>query len=192
MLRFFSHLKPQFQRGNYPPIKEKIFMPNTVTTIYYPRLFDYQEDGSIFANPKYKRGKALRYGAALGTPTSKGHLQAEVYGKRLYVHRIIYEMHNGPIPKGLQIDHVDGNPSNNRIENLRLATNAQNSMNKRPHVNRKCSLPKNVQRNGKGYRAEVRAGGVRHCSKVFKTVEEAEQVAIALRNKLHGEFARHH
>ncbi|WP_077825984.1 HNH endonuclease signature motif containing protein [Escherichia coli] len=28
-------------------------------------------------------------------------------GKRYCVHRIIWEMHNGPIPEGYQIDHID-------------------------------------------------------------------------------------
>lgn len=38
-------------------------------------------------------------------------------------------MHNGPIPKGYQIDHLDHNRYNNRIENLRLVTNQENHRN---------------------------------------------------------------
>jgi hypothetical protein len=36
-------------------------------------------------------------------------------------------INNKPIPDGFQIDHKDGNRSNNRIENLQLITSAQNS-----------------------------------------------------------------
>ena len=36
-------------------------------------------------------------------------------------HRIVWEMHNGVIPEGLSIDHIDRDKQNNRIENLRLA-----------------------------------------------------------------------
>lgn len=45
------------------------------------------------------------------------------------VHRIIWEMTNGDIPDGLFIDHINGDRSDNRIDNLRLVTKLGNSMN---------------------------------------------------------------
>lgn len=53
-----------------------------------------------------------------------------IKGRFYAVSRIIWEMHHGPIPDGLQIDHKDRNPMNNVIHNLRLVTNTQNSWNK--------------------------------------------------------------
>lgn len=47
-----------------------------------------------------------------------------------YVHRIIYHMFYGQIPDGMVIDHIDGNPFNNRIENLRCTTQAINTRNR--------------------------------------------------------------
>lgn len=41
----------------------------------------------------------------------------------------------GPIPIGLVIDHIDGNPQNNRLENLRLVTQKTNSRNCRISTN---------------------------------------------------------
>ena len=59
-------------------------------------------------------------------------------GKRhqVLMHREIWKHHHGSIPKGMEIDHINGNPLDNRLENLRLCTHAQNMANERkkaPH-----------------------------------------------------------
>lgn len=47
----------------------------------------------------------------------------------MYLHQVIFLMHHGYIPD--YIDHADGNSINNRIENLRAATQSQNMGNSR-------------------------------------------------------------
>lgn len=47
----------------------------------------------------------------------------------MYNHRIVWEAANGPIPKGMVIDHINGNRSDNRIVNLRMVTHAENMQN---------------------------------------------------------------
>ena len=42
------------------------------------------------------------------------------------VHRVEYEAFYGPIPEGMQVNHIDENPLNNRLENLNLLTPSQN------------------------------------------------------------------
>lgn len=48
---------------------------------------------------------------------------------RLYrrLHRLIWETFNGDIPDNLTIDHIDGNPQNNQLFNLRLLTREENT-----------------------------------------------------------------
>ena len=46
-----------------------------------------------------------------------------------YVHRLIWETFNGNIPEGYEIDHINTNRSDNRLENLRLVTHQENCNN---------------------------------------------------------------
>lgn len=45
------------------------------------------------------------------------------------LHRQVWIYHNGEIPKGLVIDHIDRDRGNNQIENLRLVTQSENNKN---------------------------------------------------------------
>ena len=46
--------------------------------------------------------------------------------KKYQVHRLIYEVFNGQIPEGYEINHLDERPVNNRLENLNLVTHKEN------------------------------------------------------------------
>ena len=83
-------------------------------------LYDYR-DGKI-----YKKGGDKPCGYA----KPNGYVQSYVSktGKR-YVHRLIWIMHNGEIPAGMEIDHLNGVRDDNRIENLRCASVTQNRRN---------------------------------------------------------------
>ena len=52
-------------------------------------------------------------------------------GKRFgyQVHRLVWEAFNGPIQEVMEIDHIDGDPSNNRLENLRAVSHLTNLLN---------------------------------------------------------------
>lgn len=58
------------------------------------------------------------------------------YNSRLYkAHRIVYVLAHGQIDDNLVVDHIDGNPFNNRIENLRLVHKAVNHRNAKKFSN---------------------------------------------------------
>lgn len=59
---------------------------------------------------------------------SKGYQRLCFDGKQYRAHRVAWAMVHGEMPS-LQIDHINGNKLDNRIDNLRLATNAENSRN---------------------------------------------------------------
>ena len=45
-----------------------------------------------------------------------------VNGKRVYMHKYVWEYYNSTIPKGYEVHHIDLNRDNNNIENLQLLT----------------------------------------------------------------------
>lgn len=69
-------------------------------------------------------------GKRAGGIANHGYSTVRVNYKPYYSHRIAWEMANGPIPEGMQVDHIDMDRSNNRLSNLRVANNAQNNSNR--------------------------------------------------------------
>lgn len=92
----------------------------------------------------------------------------------------------------LQVDHQDGDATNNADHNLRPATSSQNSMNRRLRSDNTSGV-KGVcfdQRRGK-WRTQVHVGNRAHHLGYYDDLAQAEAVVKAARERLHGEFARH-
>jgi hypothetical protein len=123
---------------------------------------------------------------------SHGYLQTKLNGVQYRVHRIIWKLVTGKDPHPLQIDHADGNPLNNRWENLRLATVEDQSRNRRSPATKTSGLPKGVRRNRGRYQAQLRQG--KECLHLgtFDTPEKAHQAYLDAINEHHGSFANPH
>ena len=72
----------------------------------------------------YKTGRKM--GNPLRNKNKFGYLRATFNNKHYTLHRIVWIIHNGAIPKGLDIDHINRVRDDNRIENIRLVTRSQN------------------------------------------------------------------
>jgi hypothetical protein len=95
----------------------------------------------------------------------------------------------GPIPKGTEVDHWDGNVWNNSIGNLRLATRQQNSFNRKAYRTSK-SGEKGVifHKRDRLWRVRVVASPIRIDSYASHKIS-AIVAARLIRRVLHGEFA---
>jgi len=74
----------------------------------------------------------------------------DVDGVRYKAHRLIYKMFNDENIDGCEIDHIDGNPLNNKLENLRLVTHRANMLNQKLRNTNKsgrCGVSKSVTNN---------------------------------------------
>jgi hypothetical protein len=105
-------------------------------------------------------------------------------------HRLIWLMVYGNVPsRGLVIDHKNGDPWDNSLANLRVATYRQNSFNSRTHRDNVHGL-KGVTRGYKGhyYAASILLPEGRHFIGHYKTPEEAHQAYCEYTKAHHGEF----
>jgi len=98
-------------------------------------------------------------------------------------------MHHGYLPK--QIDHIDGNPANNKIANLREASQSQNMWNRNANTNSMSKIKGiKIHQNGK-YQVRLQVNKKSMYFGLYVDLELAELVAIEARNKFHGEYANH-
>ena len=118
-------------------------------------------------------------------------VQVYFNNKPYRAHRIILEMHDVEIPEGMIPDHIDGDPWNNKRQNLRVVTPSQNSHNA-PKRRDNTSGHKGVMwcaRTGK-WRAAISANKTRWALGEFASIEEAVKCRKEAERVLHGEHAR--
>lgn len=152
------------------------------------KYLSYSEDSGLF-HWKISPCPRVRKGDVAGTNHPSGYINIGFNGKIYAAHRLAWIMHNGNEPIG-DIDHIDGNKKNNRIENLRIATEAQNTWNRKI-----CTRNKSGIKGVSWYKAyskwcaQIRKNGKRHFLGYFNDIKAAETAVIRARNILHGEFA---
>jgi hypothetical protein len=148
---------------------------------------DYDPLAGVFTW-KANIGKARR-GSVAGTTQIKGYISIGVLGRNYLAHRLAWFFAFGEMPVG-QIDHRDGDKTNNRIANLRVATNSQNQANK-PRSRASTSGVKGVYwwKTGEKWKAQIVVNNRSIFLGYFTTKEDAAE-AYQRAAVLHfGEFA---
>ena len=151
---------------------------------YVLSAFDYQ-DGNLIR----KSGRINEIGQVAGcVHKGTGYIHIKIKAKCFKAHRLVFLYHHGYLPEF--VDHIDGDKTNNRIENLRAATKQEN-----------CHNQKIRSTNKSGYKG---VKWVEHCKKwqvdvsinykqlrfgMYEDLDLAGLVAIEATELIHGRFS---
>ena len=154
----------------------------------FNEAFEYR-DGKLFWKIMTNPSKKL-IGKQAGCKSSGGYGVVNLDGQAYSIHKVIFAMHKGFIPP--IVDHINGDKSDHRIENLRAATHSTNNFNKVVQSNNKLGL-KNISwhKQNQKYWVQLVQNKKKVVSVFIDNLELAELVAIEARNKYHKEFANH-
>jgi hypothetical protein len=158
---------------------------NNLPKDYLQKLFTYDEiEGHLIWNISRSTGRKTK-GKRFGYDEKGGRRKGMIDKKNYRESNLIWMYHYGDIPNGMQVDHSDRNPSNNKLYNLRLATPFDNAGNRDKRYNSPNEY-KGVSKSGKSTWRMQCAGKYYG---VFKTKEEAAMKYNKVAIERWGEFA---
>jgi hypothetical protein len=147
-------------------------------------LFAYDPETGIVTN-RVKRAANAMPGKPVGA-RSGGYLIVSLKPKRLKVHRLAWALHYGEWPRE-HIDHVNGDGIDNRIANLREATQVENMRNASRGVGK--SGFRGVHKHGRRWRAGIHVENRKVIIGSYETAELAAAAYEAAALKHFGQFA---
>lgn len=129
-------------------------------------------------------------GKAAGTITSCGYVRIKLLGKKYMAHVLAWVWMTGEFPIN-EIDHKDTIKSNNKWDNLRIASHSQNQANSRAYSNNKSGI-KGVYWYPRSSRwiAQIKVSGRTKTLGYFGSSDEARAAYADAAKKHFGEFAR--
>lgn len=144
-------------------------------------FLDYRRDEGAF----YWKVSTGRVSAGKRAGNYSGsHVSVQVMGRRYYIHRLVWLFEKGEWPTQ-EIDHINGDPHDNRIENLRDVTRAVNQQNRRASQrNNKLGALGVHEHKGK-FRVFIKVNGKTKNVGQFKTLSEANDAYICAKRLIH-------
>lgn len=151
----------------------------------------YEPETGEFRRIESRRQRSL--GLITPKPMPSGHLRIQIDGKRYLAHRLAWLYVHGSLPDVL--DHINGDPKDNRIANLRPASNSENARNSRGRSHSTSGV-RNVQWARRKRDIFAWRATVTHDGKCYRkwfgsdkmALGEAKEWAESLRKRLHGDF----
>lgn len=150
-------------------------------------LFDYR-DGVLYWKIRPKNSRKHKNDFEAGT-YSEGYKKIRFMQKTYYVHQLVYLIHFGFIPK--LIDHIDGNKSNNRIDNLREVSKSHNACNSKMRSDNTSGHRSVIwHKKAKKWMVQIQKNMKSIYIGLYADLELACLVANEARSLYHGKYAR--
>ena len=139
-------------------------------------IFEYR-DGKLYWS--IKPSVAVSCGSEAGHISENGYIRFRCKGRNYMAHRIIWEMINGQINEGVEIDHINHKKTDNRIENLRPVSKADNMKNQ-PKSSRNKSGVVGVRFNQRRgfWEADIRVNRKLHHLGLYSSMDDAISARI--------------
>jgi hypothetical protein len=138
----------------------------------FQRLKYTPEDGKVWWVKHPRRSTAN--GTEAGNMMQNGYRKLKFCGKQYLTHRVAWLLHYGSWPIG-DIDHIDGNPSNNRLDNLRDVSHSINLQNRKSATRKNKTGFLGVVKRKNKYAAHITKNGKQVYLGLFETAEFAHQ-----------------
>ncbi len=154
------------------------------------RTPDMFEDGMYAAARRCKAWNSKFAGKEDFTSTNgRGYRRGSVFGRRYLTHRVIWLMYTGAWPVE-HLDHINGDPLDNRIENLREATSAENQWNQGVRkTNRSGFKGVHWHKDRRKWAAKIRKDGKTKHLGLFTCPKEAHAAYCKAAKEMHGEYS---
>jgi hypothetical protein len=162
------------------------YFPNSQDIL---QILNLDPETGIFTY-RIKTNRNIIVGQKAGTPDKDGYIKLHINHKQYMAHRLAFYCYHNYIPeKPLVVEHADGNPQNNSIHNLRVATQQQNLMNKKGKLGKRY---KGVYYNKlcKKYYAQIKINHKSYHLGMFQTAEEAAKKYDEKAYSIYGEYAK--
>lgn len=176
-------------------------MPKTLSIEYINEAVKYDPETGLFfwkerplghfsSEQSFKRWKTVYSGKIAGSLDSDGYIVIRINYEIYFSHRLAWILMTGKWPKS-GLDHIDGNPINNKISNLREVNQSQNNCNakiRRDNSSGLRGVTWDKERNKWQVQLSINKKRVFYAR--YDSLEDAKISYKKASEKYHGEFAR--
>jgi HNH endonuclease/AP2 domain len=150
-------------------------------------LLQYDPDTGLFTR-LIKTSNRSPVGSIVGCKRKDGYITIRIDGKAYFSHRLAFLYMEGIWPD--EIDHIDGNPSNNKWSNLRQVNSGQNKMNRRRKDGKEY---KGVvwHKQGQKWMAQINKDREHIYLGLFDNPKDAYKAYCEAATLYHGEYAKY-